>query len=109
MKKVALVGVAMACCAAVTASDFNSLSASCIGLDKQGTQRCMDIIARHKFAPLPTMRPFTLAEKTAVEAILAGDPQAVIVVLPDGSFDIGQPVVDRVIGIPCKANPCPTH
>jgi hypothetical protein len=115
MKKVGLVGIALACCAAVTAADtpanigakFNTLSASCIGLDNAGTKRCMDIIARHIFGPLHNLHPFTLAEKTAIDAILAADPQAFVVVLPDGSFAIGQTVTDRVIGIPCEASPCP--
>jgi hypothetical protein len=109
MKKIVLVGIALACSAAVTAADFDTLAASCVGLDNAGTKRCLDIIARHKFGPLHTLRSFTLAEKTAIDAIMAADPQAVIVVLPDGSFVIGQTVSDRVIGIPCEANPCPSH
>jgi hypothetical protein len=40
---------------------------------------------------------------------MAADPLAVIVVLPDGSFVIGQTVADRLIGIPCEANPCPSR
>lgn len=116
MKKVVLVGMTLACSAAVTAADaptkiagkFTTLSASCIGLDNPGTQRCMDIIARHVFGTFHALRSFTLAEKTAIEAIMGADPQAVIVVLPDGSFLIGQTISDRLIGIPCEANPCPS-
>jgi hypothetical protein len=115
MKKVVLVGITLACSAAVTAADtpanisgkFNTLSASCIGLDNAGMKRCMDIIARHVFGPLHALRTFTLAEKTAIDAVMGADKQAVLVVLPDGSFVIGQTVSDRLIGIPCEANPCP--
>jgi hypothetical protein len=109
MKKVALIGIALGCSAAGTAADYNTLAPSCIGLDDAGMKRCLGIIARHEFGALPNLRPFTLAEKTAINAIMAGDPQAVIVVLPNGSFVIGQPVTNRVIGIPCESNPCPDH
>jgi hypothetical protein len=109
MKKIVLVGIALASSAAVTAADFDTLASSCIGLDDAGMKRCLDILARHKFGALPKMRPFTLAEKTAIDAIMVGDPQAVIVVLPDGSFVVGQPIANRVIGIPCESNPCPSH
>jgi hypothetical protein len=40
---------------------------------------------------------------------MAADPQAVIVVLPEVSFVIGQTVADRLIGIPYEANPCPSR
>jgi hypothetical protein len=91
------------------AARFNTLSASCIGLDNTGTKRCLDIIARQVFGPLHPMRSWTLAEKTAIEAITPADPQAVIVVLPDGSVVMGQTVSERVVGIPCEAGPCSTR
>ena len=106
MKRLVLLSIAIVCCAAVAAADFDTLAASCVGLDDAGMTRCMGIIARHKFGAFPNMRPFTLAEKTAIDAVMAEDSRAVIVVLPDGSFVIGQPIGDRVIGIPCEANPC---
>jgi len=108
MKRISL-AFTLSCSAMAVAADFNTMSASCIGLDNLGMKRCLDIIARHAFGALPNMRPFTLAEKTAIDAILASDPKAVVVLLPDGSFAIGQPVIDRVIGIPCESNPCPSH
>jgi hypothetical protein len=109
MKKIVLVCFTLAASAAITAADFDALSASCVGFDEVDTKRCLDIIARHNYGPLPKMRPSTLAEKAAINAIVAADKQAVIVVLPDGSFVVGQQVADRVIGIPCESSPCPTH
>jgi hypothetical protein len=119
MKKVVLVGIALACSAAVTAADidtriavkaagdFDTLSAQCIGLESGGMKRCLQIIARHKFAPLHNLNQLTLAEKTAIDAIMAADPKAILVVLPDGSFVIGHDYGDRFVYIPCEATPCP--
>jgi hypothetical protein len=109
MNKIVLVSFALAASAAVTAADFDALTASCVGFDEAGTKRCLDIVSRHNYGPLPKMRPFTLAEKTAINAIVAADKQSVVVVLPDGSFVVGQQVADRVIGIPCESSPCPTR
>jgi len=108
MKILAYVGIAVACSAAAIADDFTTSTAQCIGLDDSGMKRCIAIIARHNYGALHKLRTFTLAEKTAIDAIMAADPKAVIVVLPDGSFVIGQTVADRLIGIPCAANPCPS-
>ena len=117
MKKVVLVGIALACSAAVTAADtvndirakFNTISRSCIGLDDRGTQRCLDIVARHVFAPVHPLNQLTLAEKTAIDAIMSADPKALLVVLPDGSFVVGQDWGDRFVYIPCEATPCPAR
>jgi hypothetical protein len=109
MKTFVLFVIAVTCCALVAAADFKDLAASCIGLDDAGTKRCLAIVARHTYGPFHNLRPFTLAEKTAIDAIMAADSKAVIVVLPDGSFVIGQTFPDRVIGIPCEANPCPSR
>jgi hypothetical protein len=108
MKILAYIGVAVACSAAALADDFATSTAQCIGLDDPGMKRCIAIIARHNYGALPKLRTFTLAEKTAIDAVMVADPKAVIVVMPDGSFVIGQTVADRLIGIPCEANPCPS-
>jgi hypothetical protein len=107
MRSLFTLGIALACSAA--AADSNALMASCIGLDGTGMTRCMGIIARSEYGPLPSIRPFTLAEKTGIDAVMAAHPQTFIVVLPDGSFVIGQQVANRVIGIPCESNPCPSR
>jgi hypothetical protein len=106
MNKLLLAAVGLACCTVGGAADYISLSASCIGLDEPGTKRCMDIIARHSFGALAKIRDLTLAERTAFDAILAADPKAILVVLPDGNVEVGQFVTSRSIGIPCASNPC---
>jgi hypothetical protein len=104
MNKVVLAAATLACSAAISADDFTKLTISCIGLDDAGLDRCMGIIARHEYGALPNMHAFTLAEKTAVNAVMAADPKAVVVILADGSFVIGHTVGDRLIGIPCQSN-----
>ena len=91
------------------ASEFDDLSAQCIGLDDAGLKRCLGIIARHEFGPEHQMRPLSLAERTAINAVLQRDPKAVIVVLPDGSALLGHNDGDRIVGLPCEATPCTDH
>jgi hypothetical protein len=89
---------------AVGADDYTQLTKPCTGLDGPSTQRCMEIIARHMFAPMPKMRRLTLAEKTAMDAILAVDPKAVMVVLADGTVEMGHRGNNRTIDIPCTSS-----
>jgi len=125
MRRVVLVGITLACSAVTAAdidttkaatkdaSDFGALTAQCIGLERAGQQQCMNIIARYKFGPPATPRTLTLAERTALDAIRAADSQAILVLLPDGSYTIGEmlpgdTLANRFYYIPCTANPCPS-
>jgi hypothetical protein len=87
-------------------SPTNLSPTACIGLDDAGMKRCMEIIARHQFGALPNFPQLTLAEKTAIDAIMAADPKAILIVFPGGQFAIGQPVTSRAFAVPCKSNPC---
>jgi hypothetical protein len=106
VKRLTVAAAAVACSVGIGADDYDKLSASCIGLDKEGMSLCMQLIARHQFGALPTAHDLTLAEKTAVNAILAADSKSFLIIMADGSFVVGQRVSDRLIAIPCDANPC---
>jgi hypothetical protein len=106
MKKAMFAVAALVLSTTASAADTLSLSTSCIGLDEPGMKLCMDIIARTELGAFAPMRALTLAEKTAINAIMAADSKAVVVILPDGSFVIGHSLGDRLIGIPCTSNPC---
>ena len=90
-------------------SEYDGLSAQCIGLDNTGLKRCLGIITRYEFGAEHKMQPLSLAERTAINAVLQRDPKAVLVVLPDGSALLGHNDGDRIVGLPCEANPCPEH
>jgi hypothetical protein len=106
MNKARFAVIALVLGAPASAVDYLGLTASCIGLDKPGTKLCMDIMARAELGAFPPMRELTLAEKTAIDAIMAADSKAVVVILPDGSFVVGRSFGERLVGIPCASNPC---
>jgi hypothetical protein len=108
-RKLILTATAIAASVFASASEFGDISVECDGLDKAGVQRCLDIIARHQFGPEHTMRPLSLADRTAINAVLHHDAKAVLVVLPDGSVLLGHDDGDRIVGLPCEASPCPEH